>query len=122
MNIGNIILDHDTGIDKGEILTLEKHVRFEMTSNPNYSASEDSPAFVIHAKGVHGELVEVGAAWKKVSLKGLPYLTLSLDAPEWSTRLNASAFQDKKDHLKMNIVFSRPTGRKVETAQTADAL
>jgi len=128
MQIGFINLDKDTGIHKGQITTLEKHIDFEISPNANYNpANQDSPNYTIHGKGVHGRLVELGAGWKKTSRSGLSYMTLSMDAPEWSSNLSVSAFTDKKDSTKMNIAYSRPTGRKPanneagnsQTAQTA---
>jgi uncharacterized protein (DUF736 family) len=86
-----------------ETLTLKAKLIFL----PEDATGENAPNFRIYAGRC-----DVGAAWRKVSAKGLEYLSVKLDSPSFERPLYASLYADDKVAGNgFQLVWNRPTSK-----------
>ena len=103
MIIGRFFFNRETQAYKGDILTLGfQFAGVEIT--PTGSNSEKEPDFRIIAEAAAGH-VELGAGWKRVSDRGLEFVSISLDGPNFAAPINTALFTDKGE---ASLVWSRP--------------
>ena len=101
-NIGSFKRNDDDTIS-GQIRTLRfsTPARFVPVAE---KPSENSPDFRVFAPN----RVELGAAWKKISETGNPYLSVSLDDPSFPAPVFAALIPTEADPDRFNLAWSRP--------------
>lgn len=72
--------------------------------------SDQSPDWTVECVSADGDMVEVGAAWKKTSQAGAKYISLTLDDPSFPSDLNLAAMPDEgPDGAEFwRVLWSRP--------------
>lgn len=96
MAVNGRLVPHEKGF-KGVIATLAFRADVVLTLNPRFTSSDqNSPRFVVEARGVHGDYVEIGAAWEKTiergDHRGEKFLSITIDDPFLPQQLNVAAF------------------------------
>lgn len=105
MIIGTFSYDKKANSFKGDILTLS----FQFSAvdiTPTVKNSDKEPDYRVTARTATGH-VELGAAWKRTSEKGLEFISVSLDAPLLSAPLNAALFAAEGGKAA-SLVWNRP--------------
>jgi uncharacterized protein (DUF736 family) len=105
MIIGNFSYDKKADTYTGNVTTLTFH-RSDVQLRPVKKPNGKEPNYRITAETPLGN-VEFGAAWKRHSEKGQPFLSVSIDDPALPGALNAALF-DAEDGKTATLVWSRP--------------
>ncbi|MFW5454143.1 DUF736 domain-containing protein [Thioalkalivibrio sulfidiphilus] len=87
-NIGTFTAN-DNGFT-GTLRTLTLNVKVKLVPNDKGN-SENAPDFRIQAAGGY----DIGAAWKKTSEAGRPYLSVSLDDPSFPATIYARLIEEE---------------------------
>lgn len=88
----------------GSIRTLAHSAQLHLV--PTGRTQEGAPAYLVNAITAQGEIVEIGAAWKKQH-NGREYFSMSLDDPSWSAPLSCAAFPGEKPG-EWDVIWNRP--------------
>ncbi|ABM31282.1 DUF736 domain-containing protein [Paracidovorax citrulli] len=86
-NIGTFTADKDGYT--GQLRTLTLNVKVKLVSNDK-GDSENAPDFRVQAAG-H----DIGAAWKKTSEAGRPYVSVTLDDPSFPATVYARLIENE---------------------------
>jgi uncharacterized protein (DUF736 family) len=113
MLIGNFTYDAGEDTYSGDITTLSMQ-RSGVQLRPNKKTGDWDPDYRMIAE-MDGGTVEFGAAWKRKSEKGRPFLSVALDDPALSSPVNAALFLDE-DGEAAALVWNRPK-RKSKAAE-----
>lgn len=89
----------------GSIRTLAHSARLVL--EPTNRTNEGAPAYVVNALSSDGELIEIGAAWRKETKEKRVYLSMALDDPSWSAPLSCAAFPADKAG-EWDVIWNRP--------------
>ncbi len=116
MIIGTFSYDKATDSFKGDILTLSFQFN-AVDITPTGKSGTKEPDYRVTARTANGH-VELGAAWKRTSDKGLEFISVSLDAPLLTAPLNAALFT-AEDGMEAALVWARL--RKVKNASVKKA-
>jgi uncharacterized protein (DUF736 family) len=100
--IGTFKLDPN-GSYTGTVITLAFKARVRIIPNPDKSA-DNQPDYRVYSQGS----VETGAAWKKTSDQGRPYLSVSLDDPSFAAPLNAALVASEGEDGSFVLAWTRP--------------
>ena len=93
-----------------ETLGLTAHdVHFEAVEPKN----DKAPSYIVHV----GDSA-IGAAWKKTSNDGKPYLSVKLDSPVFAAPIQAALVKVNDTY---HLAWSRPRARPAEDDSTNDA-
>lgn len=93
----------------GSIRTLKLDVPVML--EPVKEPVTNGPAYEVFALVGGGEIIRIGAAWRKKSEDGKrEYLSLSLDDPSWNQPLSCAAFPSKVAG-EYDVVWNRPRER-----------
>ncbi len=108
--VGRFKPDENSGDFLGNVRTLEidlPRVRLALTSK----RTADSPDYTASAVMASGELVEIGAGWKRTSNAGARYVSLVLDDPSMKAPLNLAVMPPDADGTgePWRALWSRPT-------------
>ncbi len=87
-NIGNFTADNKDGYT-GTLRTLTLNLKVRLAPNDK-GDTENAPDFRLQAAG-H----DIGAAWKKVSDAGRPYLSVTLDDPSFPATVYARLIENE---------------------------
>jgi uncharacterized protein (DUF736 family) len=104
MIIGNFSYDRTSDTYSGEIKTLTFH-RAGVVLRPAQKSGEKGPDYRVIEQGANGT-VEFGAAWKRTSERGQPFLSIVLDDPVLASSLNAALLLRSGDDAA-TLVWSR---------------
>ncbi len=99
-NIGTFTANDNGFTGTVRTLTLNVKVRFV----PNDKGSENAPDFRIQAAGGY----DIGAAWRKTSEAGRPYLSVSLDDPSFPATIYARLIEGEDG--AHTLIWSRSKG------------
>ena len=104
----------------GEINCLALHVP-AVVFNPMPIKQGSVPDFVVASSTEAGEDYEIGAAWKKTSKDGKPYLSVRLDGPTLATAINAALTRQQDGSYA--LLWNRPKPKKEgdASAEQSDA-
>jgi uncharacterized protein (DUF736 family) len=104
MIIGNFAYDPDHDTYAGAITTLTLQ-RSDVVFRPTDKGGEKEPDYrILHEH--NGATVEFGAAWKRSSGKGRPFLSVLLDDPALPSSLNAALFPSEQDE-RATLIWQR---------------
>ena len=96
----------------GRLETLEHMLNLTVSKNPDKTADQH-PDFIVFAKGIAGNNVEVGSGWRKSPNNGGDqFLSMTIDDPSLPQTLNLTAFQTAPNWEQMEITWRRPVARK----------
>jgi uncharacterized protein (DUF736 family) len=84
-------------------LTLQAEISIEAVENKSSDKAPDFRVFHLYDSVTS----EIGAAWKKTSREGAEYLSVSLDDPSFTARINCSLFKTSVEHTH-SLVWERP--------------
>lgn len=104
MIIGNFTYDPTTDTYAGELWTLFCRHAYMLIS-PNTKARDGSPDYRIIQNDPSGSAV-IGAAWRRQSDAGKPFLSVTLDDPSLPVPINAALFRDDGSD-QARLVWSR---------------
>lgn len=82
-----------------------------VTFEPNEKSGEKEPDYRVMVATENGQF-ELGAAWRRESDKGRPFVSVALDAPLLAAPLNAALFLDD-DREAAALVWTRPSKGRV---------
>lgn len=105
MIIGNFTYDKQADSYYGEIQTFTLQ-RGNVTIQPSGMTGEREPAYRVVIASEAGE-VELGAAWRKTSDRGVRYLSIVLDDPAFPARCDAALFMNAEERTAQ-LVWQRP--------------
>lgn len=115
MIIGHFKHEKKTDTYTGDIQLLSTQ-GFNVTFTPNAKSRDKEPDYRVTFERTKDATVEIGAAWKRESEKGQPFLSVSIDDPAWPAPLNAALFASSDGKTAL-LVWSRPKAK----AKTAAA-
>ena len=105
MIIGNFAYDADRDSYTGTITTLTLQ-RGQVVFRAIEKSAEKEPDYrIVHEQGSDAA-VELGAAWKRSSERGRPFLSVVLDDPALPSSLNAAMFLSDEDE-RATLVWQR---------------
>lgn len=105
MIIGRFTLEPDTGIYTGQIRTLSLH-RETVSICPSARRSGRDPDYRVRLDR-DDSTSEIGAAWKRTSGAGRPYLSVLLDDPAFNAPCDAALFIDP-DGRSARLFWTHP--------------
>lgn len=118
MIIGNFRFDAAANTYTGEIRTL--HIqRSHVVLRPNSRSTDREPDYRV-VQQAEGGAVELGAAWRRRTDRGLDYLSVLLDDPTLSQPLSVALFPGDDD-LTANLIWTRATRRAPQAEGKPDA-
>ncbi len=101
-NIGTFTADKDGYT--GQLRTLTLNVKVKLVSNDK-GDSENAPDFRVQAAG-H----DIGAAWKKTSEAGRPYVSVTLDDPSFPATVYARLIENEDGMHDPHLVAQQTQG------------
>lgn len=110
-NIGKIFEEEtDLGTTyKGYIQTLEISHEFILDKIEDHHKAEKGPDFNVKVRTTKGDLVQIGAVWKRVAKKagmtGQEFLSMSIDDPSFPRPINVNAYKNREG--SWNIIWRR---------------
>jgi uncharacterized protein (DUF736 family) len=107
MIIGKFTYHQDGGMYLGELFALAT-IHLEVGFYPEAHTTDKAPDYRVYAYGY-----EIGAAWKKTSIKGNAYLSVKLDSPFMDAPVNCALVQ-KADGFA--LVWNRKEAENEEAA------
>lgn len=105
MIVGTFRYDPPSDTYSGFIRTLSM-ARHNVMLQPLRKSGDREPDYRV-VQEVDGGVVELGAAWQRVSDRQQAYLSVSLDDPALSRPLSLALFLDDRD-ATANLVWNRP--------------
>jgi uncharacterized protein (DUF736 family) len=75
---------------------------------------QGGPDFMVTGKTADGVPFEIGAAWRRTSRKGKPYLSVKLDGPTLGEPINCALTRQPDDSY--SLIWSRPEEAADDTA------
>lgn len=115
MIIGNFTYDEKADTYYGEIHTFTLQ-RNDVVIRPSGMNGEREPAYRVVLQTQAGDF-ELGAAWRKTSDRGAPYLSITLDDPAFPARCDAALFTDAGERTA-RLVWQRPKAKAAPQAAT----
>ena len=115
MIIGNFVYDSENDTYCGDIKTLTMR-RHNVAFRPNKKSGEHEPDYRIMHEDAAG-LTEFGAAWKRQSEKGRPFLSLILEDPALPGPVNAVLVPSDVD-ATARLVWQRPAKKDLQPEET----
>lgn len=79
------------GVLSGNFATLNR--RAVLRLEPNERKGESAPDYIVYGVTADGDLIELGAAWKRMGKGERPYLSIAMDDADWKSPLSCAAFQ-----------------------------
>jgi uncharacterized protein (DUF736 family) len=107
MKIGHFTFDPETNEYAGELSTLSIPGR-KLLFRPLKKIAENEPDYRVVCVLAEATVVEVGAAWIRVTKRGgKEFLSVALDDPALSGTLNAALFVER-DGVTAHLEWERP--------------
>ena len=109
MIIGNFTNNEAQDTYTGELATLEVGAR-KVVFRPIEAKTDKAPNYRVIGLSKTGD-VEFGAAWKKRSEEGRPYLSVKLDDPALAQPVNCALVESGDERDEFILVWSRDSRR-----------
>lgn len=104
MIIGHFDYDPATDRFKGDITCLSFQL-LGVELSPGRGQSTRQPDYTVTLGTPRGQ-IDLGSAWKRKSERGMPYLSLSLDAPLFTQPIHLAMFMASEGDMAV-LVWSR---------------